>query len=190
VREGATLYISFDGGQITDFPEIVGAASDGFLAGKDHTIRIGEQTLSYKGKEILLSPKTAEVLLENEEKNPVLLKNRYGKGCVYFCNFSPETIAFAEPDGFNDRAFYEIYRIAAEEAIQKKPLTAEHPSLGISVHPESEDGCLVSILNYSDKEILPSLKIQSGRKILDVLYGDPARIPACNGVILRLGYEK
>ena len=189
VREGATLYISFDGGQITDFSEVVGAASDGFLVGKDHTIRIGEQTLSYKGKEILLSAKTAEVLLENEEKNPVLLKNRYGKGCVYFCNFSPETVAFAKPDGFGSLAFHEIYRIAAEEAIQKKPLTAENPNLGISVHPESEDGCLVSILNYSDKEILPNLKIQSGRKIAEVLYGDPTCIPACNGVILRLGYE-
>jgi hypothetical protein len=110
VRAGATLYISYGGGQITDFPEIVGALSRGFLAGKSHTVRIGACEIPYCAKEILLSPTTAEVLLENEDKNPVLLKNRYGKGCVYFCNLPAEALAYEAADGFNAYAFYKIYR--------------------------------------------------------------------------------
>ena len=186
VRAGASLYISFDGGQITDFPALVGAESHGFLAGGQHTVRIGEQKIPYSGKQILLSPTSAEVLLENEEKNPVLLKNRYGKGCVYFCNFSPERLAFDAPDGFGAFPLYAIYRLTAEEYIHTKPLSAENASIGISIHPEDSNTCLATVLNYSDQPLSPTLKYRDGWEVTEVLYGNPESIPACDGAILRL----
>jgi hypothetical protein len=99
VKNGATLCITFDGGQITEFPEVVGAESMGFSQA-NHSFSLDGKHISYIGKEILLSPTTAEVLCENEEGNPVFLKNKYGDGYVYFVNFAPESIAFNTPDGF------------------------------------------------------------------------------------------
>lgn len=190
VREGGTLYISYGGGQIADFPEIIGAESGGFSVSESHTVHIGEDALSYRGKEILLTPKTAEVLLKNEAGNPVLLKNRYGKGLVYFCNFAPETLAFEAADGFNKNAYDRIYRLVADEKIAQKPLTTENPNLGITLHPEAEDTCLAAVLNYSDKEILHALTLKGDWAVSEVLYGNAERIPACDGTILRLARKK
>ena len=189
VENGASLYISFDGGQISDFPEIVGATSNGFLAGKRQTVQLGERTLSYTAKQILLSPTTAEVLLKNGEGQPVLLKNRYGKGTVYFCDFSPETIAFYTPNGFIDLDCHEIYRLICKDRIEKKVLWSEDKNLGISLHPEKNGTYLASVLNYSDKALSLALRLAKGWKIREVLYGDPAHVPACDGCILRLGKE-
>ena len=186
VREGATLYISFGGGQITDFPEIVGAESKGLLAGGTHTFRIGDRAFSYSGKEILLAPTTAKVLIENEEKNPMLLENRYGKGRVYFCNFSPEQIAFGTPDGFSACGYDAIYRIVAKKTIEEKALSAEQSDLGVTLHPLSDGTLLASVLNYSDTEIRPTLRLRSDLKITEILYGSIESIPACDGAIFRL----
>ena len=190
VRNGATLYISYGGGQITDFPEIVGAESRGVLAGGNHTLRIGGREIAYSGKQILLTPKTAEVLAENEEKNPVLLKNQYGKGFVYFCNFSPEQIAFNTPDGFSACGFDKIYSTVAKETIAKKILCAEQSDLGVTLHPLKDGGYLATVLNYSDKEISPTLKLKNGFEIGEILYGKIDRIPPCDGVIFKLNKEK
>ena len=186
VKKGATLYISYGGGQITDFPEIVGAQSMGVLSEGRHSFRIGERELYYSGKQILLAPETAEVLLENEEKNPVLLKNRYGKGTVYFCNFPAEMLAFAAADGFNRFGYHEIYRLAFAEKIASKALVSENPNLGVTLHPLGDGSLLASVLNYSDGEIAPELKLCEDLEIAQILYGDLKNIPACDGAILRL----
>ena len=74
----------------------------------------------------------------------------------------------------------------ADEKIQSKPITTEDPSLGITLHPVTEGEYLASILNYSDKEILPVLAVRESFEITECLYGDPAKIPACDGAIIRL----
>ena len=186
VRNGATLCLSFAGGQITTFPEIVGAESMGFLRGNTHSFPLNGQQISYTSDEILLRPTTAEVICENEAGNPVLLRNRYGKGWVYFINFSPETIVFETSDGFNQYPYHLLYREVAGNVIAAKPVTTEQSDLGITVNPESDTSCLVTVLNYSDKTILPELKFAPEYEIQKILYGDLEKIPACDGVILRL----
>ena len=124
--------------------------------------------------------------IENEEKNPVLLENRYGKGRVYFCNFSPEEIAFGTPDGFSSCGYDAIYRMVAKKTIEAKPFRAEQSSLGVTLHPLADGTYLASVLNYSDREICPTLVLQSDLKIAEILYGSIERIPACDGAILHL----
>ena len=48
---------------------------------------------------------------------------------------------------------------------------------------------LAEKLNYSDKALSPALRLAKGWKIREVLYGDPAHAPACDGCILRLGKD-
>lgn len=189
VKNGATLCITFDGGQITEFPEVVGAESMGFSQA-NHSFSLDGKHISYIGKEILLSPTTAEVLCENEEGTPVFLKNKYGDGYVYFVNFAPESIAFNTPDGFIKHPYYTLYRCVAKEIIENKPLITDDANLGITVNPESDDTLLVTVLNYSDKSISPNLKIADGYRIEKILYGSLENVPACDGVILRMSLKE
>lgn len=186
VRNGASLCISFNGGQLTDFSELVGAYSSGIMANSDHRVTLGGESVSYRGTELLLTPTTAEVLLENEAGNPVLLKNKYGNGWIYFINFAPEIIAFDTVDGFNKYPYYMIYQTVASDVIAKKPVCVTSKDLGLTLHPQNDGGYLVSVLNYSDHSITPEIKIANDYRIKTVLYGDLKELPSCDGVIFSI----
>jgi hypothetical protein len=186
VRAGAVLYVSYGGGQMTEFPETVGAESMGVMAGTSHKLELGNINTEYHGKEILLSPTSAEVLLKNEAGNPVLLKNKVGRGEVYFVNFAPESIVFDTPDGFNRYPYHLIYKTVAERVISKKPVKTDDTDLAVTINPEEEGTCLVSILNYGDKDAFPDISIAPSYNVVQVLYGSLDVIPACNGVIFRI----
>lgn len=186
VEEGATLCITFNNGHLVDLPEIVGAESKGLMTNVTHTVKIGDEVLHYGGNELLLNPTTAEVLYKNEEGNPVLLKNKYGKGYVYFVNFDLEGTALGQVDGFNKDPYYLVYKEVAKEIIEDKPVLVDDRNIGITVNPEDENTCVVTVLNYSDHTISPEIRIKDGWKIKEVLYGNPEAIPGCNGTILRL----
>jgi len=186
VRDGAVLYISFNGGHLTDFPEVVGAESDGFFnnpAGRNVYTDAGR--IPYWGKEILLRPTTAEVLLRNDEDRPVLIRNRVGKGYVYFADFTPELQAFTRADGFLASPYYGIYRYLLPHVVDKcaRSLSSE---VGVTVHPVSEREAYVCILNYSDHTEENPAEIREGWRIAETVYGSIERIAACDGCILRI----
>ena len=186
VRNGATLCMRHFDGDLYDFEEAVGARSNGTVSAKAHTAKIGNKEFTYSGKEFLLEPLAAEVISRNEEGNPVLLKNKVGKGYVYLINFEPEILAFDTADGFNKEPYYELYREVAKDIISAKPVYTENPDLGITLNPENDSMILATVLNYSDKDIMGDFEIRNGYKIKEVLYGEIENIPACDGVILRL----
>ena len=186
VEQGATLCISVDDGQITTFPEVVGAESMGIQTDVRHYFEMNGERIDYAGNEILLRPLSAEVLAQNEEGNPVLLKNKYGEGTVYFINFAPERIAFDTTDGFNKYPYYRLYQAVACDKIEKKPIVVRNKNLGVTLNPETADQWLVTVLNYSSEAIVPNLKIADGYEICEILYGDPKNISACDGLILRI----
>lgn len=189
VKNGATLYISFDGGQITDFPEIVGARSNGFINNQSHSVQIEDKTILYTCKEILLDITTAEVLYRNEAGNPVMLKNKYGKGKVYFANFPVERLAFDGADFYNKVPYYKFYKEMAKEIIADKPIMVENQNIGVTINPINDSECFATLLNYSDENINIDLKIKDGWEIIEIVYGDVKKIPACDGVFLKL-YKK
>ncbi len=186
VKNGATLYLSFDGGQITKLPEVIGAESMGFMDKVSHEVEVDGEALPYFGKEVLLNPTTAEVLLRNEAGNPVMLKNKYGKGTVYFVNIPMERLAFEGVDLYNTLPYYKIYREIAKDVIENKVIVVDDRNIGITVNPISHDECYVTMLNYSDKTIKPEAKIKEGWEIKEVVYGDINEIPLCNGAIIIL----
>ncbi|MBQ8743242.1 MAG: hypothetical protein IJZ03_09335 [Clostridia bacterium] len=186
VDKGATLCISYDGGHMIDLPKVLGAESMGVMMGVSHSIELDGKRVPYRGNEILMKPLSAEVLLENGEGNPVFLKNKYGNGYIYFINFSPENLSFDTPDGFNKFPFYLMYKEVAREWIEKKPILVDDRNIGITVNPESESESLVTLLNYSDKDIVPEIRVNGEYEIKEILYGNTDLIPKCDGVILRV----
>ncbi len=185
-EDGAVVCFSYGNGHLADFPEVVGAISNGVMANVSHSFTVDGERVDYHGKEILLEAKTAEVLIRNEEGNPVLLKNAYGKGSIYFINFSPEENAFAATDGFNKSPYYKLYEIVAKAIIDEKLVRVNDRNIGITVNPEDERHTLVTVLNYSDKDIAPKIKIKDGWSIKEMIYGNLDEIPHCDGVIMRL----
>ena len=185
-KQGATLCISVDNGQITTFPDVVGATSMGIGTDVHHSFEWDGERIDYAGDEILLKPTSAEVLAQNEQGNPVLLKNRYGKGTVYFINFAPERIAFETSNGFNKYPYYRLYGAVAKEFIEAKPIVVHDKRLGVTVNPENEREMLVTVLNYFSGAIAPEIRLADGYAIKEVLYGNTEQIPACDGLILRI----
>ena len=147
---------------------------------------LGNDSVSYRGTEVLLTPTTAEVLLRNEEGNPVLLKNKYGNGWIYFINFAPENIIFDITDGFNKYPYYLLYQTVAKDIIENKPVVVDSKDLGLTLHPQNDGEYLVSILNYADRALTPDIKIAPDYSIKTVLYGKLDQIAACDGVIFSI----
>jgi len=186
VKEGATLCVSYAGGYITEFPEIIGAKSNGVMANTCHSFELDGERLEYHGKEILLTPTTAEVLAKNESGNPVLLRNKIGKGEFYFVNFAPENIAFETADGFNTSSYYKIYKTISKKFVDQKPIKVNDSNLFVTENPEDGGSVIVSVLNYSDEAIVPNIEVASGWEITEIIYGNTEELPACDGVIFRI----
>ncbi|MBR3966161.1 MAG: cellulase family glycosylhydrolase [Clostridia bacterium] len=186
VKNGRTLCVTYNGGHLVDMTTFFGVESRGLMTNVSHTVEINGETVHYSGKELLIDTVTAEVILRNEEGNPVLFRNKFGKGYVYFINFDVEGMAFGQTDGFNKDPYYLFYREVAKDIINAKPIIAEDRNLGITINPEDDDTLLASVLNYSDKDIVPDIKINEDFEISDVLYGSINNIPACDGIIMRL----
>lgn len=186
VSDGATLCLTYNGGHLVDLEETFGIKSWGVVKDVKHKTVIDGQEINYTGCELIVEPAGAEVILRNEDGNPVLLKNKYGKGTIYFVSFDLEGNAFTPKDSFNKDPYYLIYREVAKEIIQAKPVVVKDRNLGITINPENDNSMLVSVLNYSDHDIVPEIELKDEFKITDVLYGNMDAIAACDGVIFRI----
>ena len=79
-----------------------------------------------------------------------------------------------------------MYKEVAREWIEKKPILVDDRNIGMTVNPESESESLVTLLNYSDKDIVPEIRVNGEYEIKEILYGNTDLIPKCDGVILRV----
>ena len=130
VREnGATLFITYDGGSLIQTEEILGLRPEGNVkSAATHTAKFSFGKLTYKvNQELILKSVGAEVLAENEEGNIVFSKHGYGNGTVYFLNFPLEKNLFTTYNAFNDTDWYKIYKVVAEKQLAKKIAVSENP---------------------------------------------------------------
>jgi len=186
VKNGATLCISYNGGHITDFDSVIGTKSMGVMAGTSHSFMLDGEKICYEGKEVLLEPVSAEIILKNECGNPVMLKNKVGKGYVYFINFAPERIAFDTPDGFNEKPYHKLYCLVADHIVKEHIVTVDNPAVGITHNPVNDCECYVTLLNYSNRDITPEIQIRAGWEIAEIIYGTPSCLKACDGTIIKI----
>lgn len=150
--DGASLYISMDGGMMSEF-----CATTGFeLVTKSRSIR--RHTTEFDGVKIgletnydmFMNAKTAKVLAVNEEGNPVFGVNDYGKGKVYFVSCCLESYAVATPgftDGENAEDYYRIYK-AMHLRNPQKIATADIHTVGLTEHIIDESSRYLLLINY------------------------------------------
>lgn len=189
VRQGADLYVSFDGGSMTEFEEVFGLESRGMVKnGPSHTAQFPFGAIAYTPAfDMHVTSVGAQVLAANEEGNPVFTRNRYGKGNIYFLGFPVEQVASMQTYGFcpeKTQPYYRIYQCFAESASKSSLIRTENPYLGVTQSRQSDGSYLVAVLNYGDQPAPYDGKLKDGWQA-QVLYGREDVIPSCDGLIMK-----
>ncbi len=152
VSEGASLYISMDGGMMSEFSEITGfEVVTKSRTINQHTADLGGVKIGLTTQfDMVMSAKTAKVLASDEKGNPVFGVNEYGKGKVYFIYSQLETYAAKTPgfvDGENARDYYKFYK-AMNLRNPAKIAYQEVPTIGMTEHIIDDNSRYLLLINY------------------------------------------
>lgn len=186
VENGATLYISSNGAFIQDLSGFAGIEiCDSAGSRKNIDFEFGGKKLSvttdriYKTKAI-----SAEVLSTDSENNPVITRNKYGKGTVCYVNVPLEFSKMTEFDAYSDGA-YKIYEELLGAAKKGNVVSIENPNLCITHHFDS-DVCYCVIINHSDKIQSIDMKISKEYVLEKVYKGNIYDIEPFEACVLKL----
>ena len=185
VREGASLYVSFEQGFLSHFLEAAGIEvvtsqnrnEQATFISNDGSIKSFKMNA---GRKLNIKATTAKVLAHEPDGNPIFTVNSYGKGKVYFLDMPIEMNLTRTAGGFteNPAECYKIYQtISAEIVAKNRAVTKKDPFVGITEHDFSADKKVVILVNYSpaDKEV--PLTFASGWTVDKALYGNlPAKL--------------
>lgn len=152
VENGASLYISMDGGMMSEFCQTTGFQ----LVTKSRTTR--QHTADLNGVKIglntqfdmVMCAKTAKVLATDEKGNPVFGVNTYGNGKVYFIYSQLETYAAKTPgfvDGDNARDYFRFYK-AMDLRNSAKTASQDNPTIGMTEHIIDDNSRYILLINY------------------------------------------
>jgi hypothetical protein len=179
VKNGATLYISYDWGFLSHFLDPAGFevvtsqnrnAPVDFIS-TDKSI----QPFSMKsGRKLNINITTAKVLAHEKDGNPIFTESTYGQGKIYFLAMPLEMNLTNTPGGFTEdpAECWKIYQTIAADMIGKhRTVTKNDPFTGITEHDLSANEKVIVLVNYSptDKEV--TLSIHDDWKISKTLYG-------------------
>ena len=135
VYDGATLYISYDYGHLTEFSEFCGISiRDTKILTEQCDVEIDGEILSLERicrKEIYTS--AAEVLGYDNLGIPALTKFKYGKGTVYYLNFPLEKNLLSKQNAFSEN-YSKIYSKIFKDIIDNQPLKTDNPNVKITFY--------------------------------------------------------
>ncbi len=180
VAEGATLYISYNGGDFFHFEEYTGLRSNGIVRSRtSHTASFEFGDVPYAcEQEILVESVGAEPLVYNEEGNIVLSRFNYGKGRVFFLNMPLES-TLAETYGAYAKDYYKIYKFFADKALSNKIVTTPHPDLSVTQHKVNDERYIIAAVNYSNEDLNGDFTVADGWKLTGILGADE-HVGHCN----------
>ncbi len=180
IKQGATLYISYDGGFMSHFEALTGLrVLTRAKRTEETTITFKDQTRSFalNGEyRIDLDAVHAEVLATESDGNPALTVMTYGKGNVYFLGFPLEMYLTTTPGAFHkDRAqsLWKLYRHIAAPLIENRVVTKTHPMLGVTEHPKPDGSRVIVAINYSPAPVQDTLTLAEDWALDEVWYGTP-----------------
>ena len=186
VYEGAVLYLSINDGIFTEFEELTGfrvlytqrAENSGCASWKGRRIPYRR---SYRMR---LEAVRAEVILEDEDANPLFGMAQYGAGKVYLLNFPLEEMLLTETHGFEE-AYYRFYTDASVEVTQRRGISRQNPFVGITLH-HGEDSDYAVLVNYTAVEQKVGVKTDNRYRKVEALHGNADRIEPFGAAVLRL----
>lgn len=152
VYAGATLYISSNNGIFTEFQELTGLRVEysSAVPERGETVWEGEKLTYRRSLRRKLAAVRAQVLLEDENGDPLYSVASYGAGKVYFLNFPVEEMLLTQENGLH-QAYHRFYTAAADGLLAERGVRRENPNVGMTLH-RGERVDYVVLINYTDRE--------------------------------------
>ncbi len=167
-NDGAVLYMSYNSAFISEFAQVTGVKVVGNKEGVTSSItipQINETMELFAERKLLLTPVGAEVLATDNDSNPVLTVNNYGKGKVYFLNFAPELHLADSADAFN-KNYYKLYEYIFKNHTNTVIESKSSPFIGLTEHENTDGTVTVTAINYSNETIDFNLKISKDYNVI------------------------
>ena len=183
VKDGAVLYISMGNAVFSGFEEFTGVKIiDSCDCQKNAKIRyLGKDIDLHTTLEFNLEVATAKVLAFDENGNPALTINDYGKGKVILLFYPLEDNLINEHQAFN-KDYNLIYKGIFNDFIADNILTIDNDSVVVTYH-EKKDGDTVVLINHSEADKKLNIKLKENCKITKVYYGKIDYIKAFDACI-------
>ncbi len=183
IKDGADLYLSNDYGILTDFNDLIGlelinsgeASNNGIIKGLNV-----EYSSNHKNYFKIVS---ADILYTNQDDEPIITSNKFGKGNVIYADFPLESMLFKKSGAFDGR-YSKIYKTIFEKYICKHFVKFNNPMLTVTEYEENNKKYVVAI-NCSDKNINPNITLNNV-KIKRVIRGTVENIKPFDALILEL----
>ncbi len=188
VYDGADLYISNDNGILAEFESLTG------LKPIDSSKHLHHGTIDFngcdidfsRGRNFTMEPTTAEVIVCDNEGNPAVSVNRYGKGRVFYVNFPLEINMTDEADSL-DKNRHVIYKSLFDKYIEKHPVTTGEEDV-IATYHYTDNGVVVVFINHSENPKKLQLSVKDGYSVKTVYYGSEDEIKPYDACIIE--YKK
>ena len=188
VKDGATLLCTFDGACLAPFDTFFGVTSE-YQENYNGTAEavVSGTTLAFDfSTKITLSTCGAEVLLSDGENKPMLTRNPFGNGKVFFLTYSPER-AIVKWNRAVEKPYYELYKLCFADALAEREIQSGNPEVTATIHPVSDDCCYAILINNAESVCTCSnVKLKDGWTIAGVVAGTFPEIPAHQFAVLNI----
>lgn len=184
VKGGASLYISFGNAILSEFESLCGLkVIDSYELTSVVNTTIDSLSLSFKrDRNIITEPTSAKVLAYDSENNPLLSKNAYGKGRVYFLAAPVEDNLIDVHNAF-DGDMGNLYSKIFKDKISNSKLKISDSSL-IATACCDKDQAFVTVVNCYDKEKSFSLSLD-GYEISECVYGEENKVSPYDASVIK-----
>lgn len=170
VQEGAVLWISHDGGFLTEFSELTG------LTVVDSEQNPETRSFVWNGENLpftwqharYLRSTTADVLGKDQAGEVCFARNSFGKGIVYYLNFPLEAMLLKNSK-LLEKPYFSLYQTAASQTVHPVAVS-QNPNLCITEHMGNGRRFIVAI-NYTKNTLTDSIHLDSNYQIVNVVYG-------------------
>lgn len=187
VRSGAELYISSDGGFLTEFESLAGVAvTDSEDSDQSGVFELDGYKIDYQYTRKLYLEETTAKRIAGVDNRSIFIRNQYGHGTVYYLNMPLEKNMLYKKNAFDSNQ-YRVYQHFFREQIMKKPVIINNKYIGITYHNmEKGDSIYVVMINYSDTAQSVNMELSEGCHVENVYIGDVNVIPAYEACVFRI----
>ena len=188
VRNGATLLCTFDGACLAPFDDFFGVTSEyqeNYNGTAEAVVSGAELTFDFSTK-ITVSSCGAEVLLSDRENKPMLTRNQFGKGTVFFLTYSPER-AIVKWNRAVEKPYFELYKTCFADALKTREFQSGNPDITVTIHPMDSSTCYAVLINNGETALSCTGSIlKAGWQISRTLQGTYPEIPAHQSAVIEI----
>lgn len=160
VENGGTIYTSYDGMAVEGFDNVFGVETQYFMVPRGKYVNINFEKLGSRlsydalkyNKRLICSTNHGEAEGFDDDGNPAIIVNRYGKGRAVLVTYPVELYLSYMPDVYRNDETYKIYKLAKQLSGVHNNFELDSPFVETkSMKCGSDD--FVLVINHADTDI-------------------------------------